>query len=266
MSLDRIAALLAKAERTDNAAEADAYLMKAQALATAASVDLAMARARTARIEARQQPEMRTVTIGEKGKRANQHLIALFIAVAHANDAHVDVASNSTFVIAYAMPSDLDVIEALFASVAVQMTTASQQWLAVGSWRGETYVAVQRVDGRRRRLTKPHTAQTARVAFYRAYVERIRERLDEARTEATKQAVRSRASDDGMDRALVLKHKAAEIRDFHRSTSQARGSWGGYSGGVRGEGGSSGKAGRRAASLARLSSQRALPGKAAVEG
>lgn len=266
VSLDRIAALLAKAERTDNAAEAEAYLMKAQALATAASVDLAMARARTARIEARQQPEMRTVTIGEKGKRANQHLIALFIAVAHANDAQVDIASNSTFVIAYGMPSDLDVVNALFSSVAVQMTTTSQQWLSVGSWRSETYVAITRVDGRRRRQTKPHTAQTARAAFYRAYVERIRERLDEARRAAQQKAVRSRSSDGGLDRALVLKHKDAEIRDFHRMHSQARGSWGGYSGGVRGDGGASGNAGRRAASLARLTSQRALPGKSAVEG
>jgi hypothetical protein len=48
MSIDRIAALLAKAERTDNAEEADAYLMKAQSIATAASIDLAMARSRTA--------------------------------------------------------------------------------------------------------------------------------------------------------------------------------------------------------------------------
>ncbi|MEI7630579.1 MAG: DUF2786 domain-containing protein, partial [Actinomycetes bacterium] len=76
MSIERISALLAKAERTDNAAEADAYLMKAQVLATAASVDLAFARAHTAKIEMRQSPEIRTVTIGEKGKRANQHLIS----------------------------------------------------------------------------------------------------------------------------------------------------------------------------------------------
>lgn len=266
MSLDRIAALLAKAERTDNAAEADAYLMKAQALATAASVDLAMARARTARAEARQQPEMRTVAIGEKGKRANQHLISLFVAVAHANDAHVDVASNSTFVIAFGMPSDLDVVDALFSSLAVQMTSSSQEWLKSGLWRGETYVAVQRVDGRRRRRTKEHTAQTARVAFYRSYVERIRERLEQARSEAASDAIRARDSDGGLDRALVLRNKGAEIRDFHRANSQARGSWGGYSGGVRDASGRSGLAGRHAASQARLSAQRALPGKTAVEG
>ncbi len=126
MSLDRIAALLAKAERTDNEAEADAYLMKAQQLATLASVDLAIARARVARREARQQPESRTTTIGEKGRRANPHLIALFIAIAHANDAQVDVASNSTYVVGYGMPADLDVVETMFGSLAVHMVHSGQ--------------------------------------------------------------------------------------------------------------------------------------------
>jgi hypothetical protein len=149
-TLDRISALLAKAERTDNEAEADAYLMKAQQLATLASVDLAVARARIARREARQQPESRTTTIGEKGRRANQHLISLFVAVAHANDAQVDVASNSTYVIGYGMPADLDVVETIFASLAVHMVHAGQAYVTERTWVGETYVAVARTRLRRR--------------------------------------------------------------------------------------------------------------------
>ena len=181
-ALDRISALLAKAERTDNEAEADAYLMKAQQLATLASVDLAVARARTARREARQQPESRTTTIGEKGRRANPHLIALFVAIAHANDAKVDVAANSTYVIGYGMPADLDVVETIYASLAVHMVHSSQAYVAGRSWSGETYLAA--APRGRRSQRKPHTAQTARAAFYRAYVERIGERLEQARRDA----------------------------------------------------------------------------------
>ena len=188
-TLDRISALLAKAERTDNEAEADAYLMKAQQLATLASVDLAVARARIARREARQQPESRTTTIGEKGRRANPHLISLFVAIAQANDARVDVAANSTYVIGYGMPADLDVVETMYASLAVHMAHAGQAFVGGRSWPGETYVATVG----RRRQRRPHTAQTARAAFYRAYVERIAERLAQARRVALEQVERAHA-------------------------------------------------------------------------
>jgi hypothetical protein len=261
-TLDRISALLAKAERTDNEAEADAYLMKAQQLATLASVDLAVARARIARREARQQPESRTTTIGEKGRRANPHLISLFVAIAHANDAQVDVASNSTYVIGYGMPADLDVVETIFGALAVHMVHTSQDYVTGRTWAGETYVAAA-ARGRRGQR-RPHTAQTARAAFYRAYVERISERLATARQEALVQVARDRpprTGDEMSGGVLVLRQKAAEVRSFHAQQSRARGSWSGYSGGVRRASGTAAEAGRGAASRARLTRQAELPGK-----
>ena len=261
-TLDRIAALLAKAERTDNEAEAEAYLTKAQHLATLASVDLAVARARTARREARRQPESRTTTIGEKARRANPHLISLFVALAHANDARVDVAANSTYVIAYGMPEDLDVVETMFASLAVHMVQAGQGFVSERSWQDETYVAVVA----RRRQVRTHTAQTARAAFYRAYVERIGERLEAARASALDEAA-ARPGDVGDPPALeslgvvALRQKAADVRGFHARESRARGSWSGYVGAVRRPSGSAAQAGRSAASRARLGRQAGLPGK-----
>ncbi|MDP2014007.1 MAG: DUF2786 domain-containing protein, partial [Actinomycetota bacterium] len=224
MSIERISALLAKAERTDNEHEAEAYLMKAQALATAASISLAVAQAHKEKRQERTQPQSRTIIIGEKGKRANQHLISMFIAVAQANDVKVDIASNSTFVIAYGMPSDVDVVEALFTSLAVQMINSGHRWVAQDSWRGDTYVAVTRVRGRSVRKVRAHTAHTVRVAFYRSYIERIGERLQQVRSEVfTSEGVQSSAA------ALVLRDKESEITAFHQQTSQARGSWQGYS-------------------------------------
>ena len=170
--LDRIAALLAKAERSDNAHEAEAYLAKAQALATQASVDLAVARAQTARKEAREQPTSITIVIGEKGKRANTHLVSLFVVVGQCNALQIDIAHNSTYVIAYGIPSDIELVEALFGSLATQMTAAATSWLRTGEWRGDTYISR---DGWR----KEHTAQTARAAFYRAFIDRIGLRLQE---------------------------------------------------------------------------------------
>ncbi len=258
-TLDRIGALLAKAERTDNEAEADAYLVKAQQLATLASVDLAVARARVARREARQQPEARTTTIGEKGRRANPHLISLFVSIAHANDAQVDVASNSTYVIGYGLTADLDVIEAMFASLSVHMVHSAQSYVIARTWEGETYVA-STARGRRG-IRKPHTAQTARAAFYRAYVERMGERLAEARATALASLPVESVPAGATSGVVALRAKASEVRAFHARESRARGSWGGYAGGVRSAAGTAAVAGRGAASRARLTEQRGLPGK-----
>ncbi len=262
MKLDRIAALLAKAERTDNPAEADAYLTKAQLLATLASIDLASARDHT-RTRESSVPITRTVTIGEKGKRANTHLVNLFVTVAHSNSTHVDVARDSTYVIIFGMLSDLDTVEALFASIAVQMTSHANTFVSSGSWRGEKFDARIRINGSVTRRRTEFTAQTARAAFYRAYIVRIDERLREGREQAIKvndHRNSSQIKSGGESGALVLAGKEKTVADFHRSTSQARGSWGGYSGSATANSGSASSAGRSAASRARLSDQQGLSG------
>ncbi|MGB9374568.1 MAG: DUF2786 domain-containing protein [Jiangellales bacterium] len=267
-----IAALLAKAERTDNVHEAEAYLAKAQHLATLRSVDLAMVRARTARTQQRVLPVSRTVSIGEAGRRANTHLVSLFVVVAHANDVVVDVARNSTYVIAYGMPSDLDLVEQLWGSLAHQMVDAAGRYLATDTWRDESYRVMvrERVGGWSvpRVQDRPHTKQTARAAFYRGFIERIGHRLKAAHDEAVAEASAAesgrpaadgtRASVAGPTTELVLREKAAEVKAFHQRESQARGSWTGYRGAAGGDNGAATGAGRRAAANARLGSQRGI--------
>ena len=280
MTVQTIAALLAKAERTDNPHEAEAYLAKAQHLATLRSVDLAVVRARTARAQRRTSPVNRTVQVGEPGKRANTHLVSLYVAVAHANDVKVDVARNSTYVIGYGMPDDLDVVETLWASLAHQMVEAAGRWLDSGTWRDETYQSMVR-----RRVgpwslpvaeQRPHTRQTARAAFYRGFVHRIAARLEQARTQALHEvgadgaepsgAVSSAVGSTGepSSTVLVLRAKHEEVQAFYRQASAARGSWTGYRGAAAGDNGSATGAGRAAASRARLSPTKGIGGPGAA--
>ncbi|MCH1404376.1 MAG: DUF2786 domain-containing protein, partial [Candidatus Nanopelagicales bacterium] len=254
-AIERISALLIKAERTDNPHEADAYLMKAQALATMASIDIAAARAQKIADKKPTSPVTRTVSIGDKGKRANTHLISLFVAIAYNNFAVVDVASDSTYVVAYGMPQDLDATHTLFASLSVQMVTSAQRYLEKNEWKSDTYRTRSRRTGLP--VKKPFTRQTARAAFYRAYVTRIDERLQQARDDAVRSRDESRG--DEPSAALVLRESEAEVRAFHQENSDARGRWGGYRGAATGRSGSAAGAGRTAASRARLRSSDELP-------
>ena len=134
-NLARIAALLRKAEGTDNEHEADAYLQAAQRLATLASVDLTVARAHTAQRELRATPCQRTITIGDAGKRGLRTYVLLFLAIGRANDLICDIARNSTMVFAYGFEPDIDAAEALYASLVVQMVRSSDGFIKSGPLR-----------------------------------------------------------------------------------------------------------------------------------
>jgi Protein of unknown function (DUF2786) len=236
--LARIAALLRQAEGTDNAHEADAFMSAAQRLATAASIDLAVARSHSSNRTAAQTPTQRTITIGNPGSRGLRTYVQLFVVIAAANDVRCDVASNSTFVYAYGFAEDIDATHALYASLVVQMVRASDAYLASGAHR-------------------PTPTITARLNFQLAFGARVGQRLSEARDETRREATKDRRRPPGT--AIALRDKELELHDYYRSASKARGTWqasrasAGYSSKAR-------RAGDRAGRRARLGSSPELPG------
>src|ERR1700752_110349 len=224
--LARIAALLRQAEGTDNAHEAEAFMSAAQRLATATSIDLAVARSHADKRTPAQAPVQRTITIGAAGTRGLRTYVQLFVVIASANDVRCDVASNSPFVYAYGFAEDIDATHALYASLVVQMVRASDGYISSGAHR-------------------PTPTITARLNFQLAFGARIGQRLVEAREQAQQEAVRGRDSQPGT--AIALRDKDIELKSFYRETSQARGTWratsatAGYSSAARRAGGRAGK-------------------------
>jgi hypothetical protein len=234
--LARIAALLRQAEGTDNAHEAEAFMAAAQRLATATSIDLALARAHSAERTKAQMPLQRTITIGQAGTKGLRTYVQLFVVIGMANDVKCDVASNSTFVYAYGFAEDIDATHALYTSLLVQMVKASESYIASGAHR-------------------PTPTITARLNFQLAFGARIGQRLTQARDEAQREA-------DEVGRpgtAIALRDKDIELRSFYRTASQARGTWratnasAGYSSAAR-------RAGDRAGRHARLGANQEISG------
>lgn len=236
--LARIAALLRQAEGTDNAHEADAFMAAAQRLATATSIDLAVARSHSDKRTKAQTPVQRTITIGNAGSRGLRTYVQLFTVIALANDVKCDVASNSTFVYAYGFAEDIDTSHALYASLLTQMVKASENYIGSGAHR-------------------PTPTITARINFQLAFGARVGQRLSEARDEAQREATKGRDSRPGT--AIALRNKDIELKSFYRQTSAARGTWratsatAGYSSAAR-------RAGDRAGRRARLGSNTELAG------
>ena len=236
--LARIAALLRQAEGTDNTHEAEAFMAAAQRLATATSIDLAVARAHSAARTKSQMPVQRTITIGNAGTRGLRTYVQLFVVIANANDVKCDVASNSTFVYAYGFAEDIDASHALYASLVMQMVRASEAYISSGAHR-------------------PTPTITARINFQLAFGARIGKRLSEAREEAQREATSGRDSQPGT--AIALRDKDIELKDFYRQSSEARGTWratsatAGYSSAAR-------RAGDRAGRRARLGDSPELAG------
>lgn len=189
--LDRVRALLAKAESTGFAEEAETYTAKAQELMARYSIDYALL---SVGAGAREEPVGRRVGVDNPYEAPK---VLLLDAVARANRCRSVWSKAFGFVTVLGFAADVDAVELLFTSLLVQATTAM---VAAGS-RRDAY-------GR-------SSTRSFRQSFLTAYAQRIGERLTTATRQATEQASRDVASRPGGDRLLpVLASREAEVGEM----------------------------------------------------
>lgn len=241
---DKVGLLLTHAENCSTEEERNAYLTKAQALATSYSIDLELARQRQKTKELREVPEARKISLAERGGKYNKHFCNLFMAIGKPNDLKFDIAHNSTYVIAFGYPSDIDVTERLYASLLVQMTRAAQAAVDAGEhkWDENLYWSERTYEMRA-------DARVFKGSFYEGFISVVGARLRAAKAEVEAKTIVVEGQET--TGALVLVDKKASVNSFHKEKSTARGTWGGNSGSSAFSRGavSSGRAAGQAANL-----------------
>lgn len=252
--LSQIAAAMLLAEKASTEEEADNAMKVAQRLASKYSIDLAVARAHTAKSAKRTTPTHRRIVIGEARKKGLRTYVSLFMAIGKANDVTFNIAHNSTYVIAFGFSEDIDLTEALYASLIVQMVRASDAYLRAGTYKEETtYRKVTKRDSWGFKYSDwdhaPVSGSMARINFQEAFASRVGARLEVAQREAREEAVAAeravnedaaRRMDTGVDQdaqraeyettgtELAIVEKATEIKDYYKQHSDARGNWRGF--------------------------------------
>jgi hypothetical protein len=263
----KIGKLVNQAENAGTEAEAAVFMAKAQKLATQYSIDLARARHATIAKE-KTTPITRTVTLGERRTRGLNTYVELIDGIARANGLKVLVFADSTRVQLLGYEEDIDVTEALYASLLTQMVHACEVYKKTGDWKQDTVTKTKRtwdsywaewdyVD-----VEVPVSWLSARLDFQNAYARRVRTRLWQAKVEAEMAAVAvdTLGVDDittvEQDAAtigteLVLREKSKEVEAYFRTVHKGRGTWRGCRDNVASN--AAYNAGREAANSAKIS-------------
>jgi hypothetical protein len=163
--LGRIRALLAKAESTEFAEEAEALSARAQELMAKYSIDHALLVAESGR---EQTPGGRRIAVDNPYEAPK---VTLLQTVAQANRCRVVWSKDIGLVTVIGFPADLDAVELLFTSLLVQANTA-----------------MLRAGGKQDAYGRSRT-RAFRTSFLVSYAIRIGERLSEAAGHAEQEAV-----------------------------------------------------------------------------
>ncbi len=185
--LERVRALLAKAESTEFEAEAEAFTAKAQELITRHSIDAVLVAARDDG-SARPPVTGRTVHVEDPYAKEKWFLLS---TVAEANGCRTIYSPGYRIVTCFGLPDDLEAVDLLYTSLLLQSTTAVLS------------AEAPRLLGRRSSSSKA----SFRRSFLLAFAQRIGVRLDEARHTAEAQA----ATDHGRDLLPVLASRDSAV-------------------------------------------------------
>lgn len=169
--LDRVRALLAKAESTGFPEEAEAFTAKAQELMARHSIDYALL---SAQAGSREEPTGRRVGIDNPYEAPK---VLLLNAVAGANRCRSVWSKKFGFATVFGYATDLDAVELLYTSLLVQATTA-----------------MVHAGSQRDRYGRSST-RFFRQSFLTAYAHRIGERLRFATQHANEQATQETGQD-----------------------------------------------------------------------
>jgi hypothetical protein len=168
--LSKIRALLAKAESTEFAEEAEALSARAQELMAKYSIDHALLAAEAGRKE---EPGGRRIAVDNPYEAPKASLLQ---TVAQANRCRVVWSRKLGLITVIGFPADLDAVELLFTSLLVQANSA-----------------MLRAGAKRDALGRSRT-RAFRQSFLVSYAIRIGERLSEAADHAEQQAVAEQAA------------------------------------------------------------------------
>jgi hypothetical protein len=163
--LDRIRALLAKAEATEFAQEAEALSARAQELMAKYSIDHALLAAQSGD---REEPSGRRIPVDSPYEEPKGTLLNV---IALANRCRGVWSKDVGLMTVVGFPADLDAVELLFTSLLVQANTA-----------------MLRAGGKKDEFGRSRT-RAFRQSFLVSYAIRIGERLEEATAHATAEAV-----------------------------------------------------------------------------
>ncbi|WP_248294241.1 DUF2786 domain-containing protein [Actinoplanes sp. TBRC 11911] len=184
--LDRVRALLAKAERTEFPEEAEAYTAKAQELMTRHRIDHALLAATAGK---RDRPSSVRIAVDNPYEAAKSLLLQV---VADANSCRAVWMKRFGLVAVVGYASDLDATEVLFTSLLVQATR------------------VMTGAGSKTDRSGRNTTRSFRQSFLTSYASRIGERLNAASERIGQEAA---ASDRGAALVPVLAARTEAVND-----------------------------------------------------